>query len=133
MTTEKLLSRHLLENGLTLEFWDLSRPMIGDRWIVTLEARLIIPVNAATLPAGLQAQEAEVVRALGAEIVHSQRDERNFVDTKEMAANLKEIETRLLALAPSYFGHPEFPGRLIRKRFAEFLEKQRWSGQQSQQ
>lgn len=133
MITEKLLSRHPLENGLTLEFWDLSRPMIGDRWIVTLEARLIIPVSAATLPADLQAQEADIVRALGTEIVHSQRDERNFVDTREMAANLKEIETRLLALAPSYFGHPEFAGRLIRKRFAEFQDKQRWSCQQTQQ
>ena len=133
MTTEKLLSRHPLENGLILEFWDLSRPMIGDRWIVTLEARLIIPVSAATLPADLRAQEADIVRALGAEIVHSQRDERNFVDSKEMAANLQEVETRLRALAASYCGHPEFAGRFIRKRFAEFLDKQGWTSQETQQ
>ena len=52
MTTEKLLSRHPLDNGLTIEFWDLSRPMIGDRWIITLELRITIPINAANLPAG---------------------------------------------------------------------------------
>ena len=87
MTTEKLLSRHPLDNGLTLEFWDLSRPMIGDRWIITLELRIAIPINAANLPPDLQAQEADIIRALGAEIVFSQRDERNFIDVKEFDAN----------------------------------------------
>ncbi len=125
MTTEKLLSRHPLDNGLTLEFWDLSRPMIGDRWIITLELKITIPINAASLPPDLKAQEAEIVRALGAEIAFSQRDVRNFIDIKEFDANVKEMVTRLLALAPSYFGHPEFGGRLIRKRYAEFQEKQR--------
>jgi len=126
MTTEKLLSRHPLENGLTLEFWDLSRPMIGDRWIITLELRLAIPIGAANLPPDLQSQEADIVRALGTEIVFSQRDERNFIDVKEFEASLKEMESRFLSLVPSYFGHPEFAGRLIRKRYAEYQEKQRW-------
>lgn len=126
MTTEKLLSRHALENGLTLEFWDLSRPMIGDRWIITLELRITIPINAANLPPDLKSQEADIVRALGPEIAFSQRDERNFIDTREFEATVKEMVTRLLALAPSYFGHPEFAGRLIRKRYAEYQQKQRW-------
>ncbi|MFI5331263.1 MAG: hypothetical protein ACHQ2F_09570 [Desulfobaccales bacterium] len=126
MTTEKLLSRHPLDNGLTIEFWDLSRPMIGDRWIITLELRITILIDAANLPPDLQAQEADIIKALGAEIVFSQRDERNFIDIKEFDAAMNEMVTRLLTLAPSYFGHPEFAGRLIRKRYAEFQEKQRW-------
>lgn len=126
MTLEKLLSRHPLDNGLTLEFWDLSRPMVGDRWIITLELRIIIPINAANLPPDLLAQQADIVRALGPEMLFSQRDERNFIDLKEFEASLKEMETRLLTLAPAYFGHPEFAGRLIRKRYAEYQEKQRW-------
>ena len=126
MTTEKLHSRHPLANGLTLEFWDLSRPMVGDRWIITLELRITIPIDAANLPPDLKAQQAEIVRALGPEIVFSQRDGRNFIDIKEFEANVQEMVTRFLALAPSYFGHPEFGGRLIRKRYAEFQEKQRW-------
>ena len=132
MTTEKLLSRHPLDNGLTIEFWDLSRPMIGDRWIITLELRITIPINAANLPPDLQAQEADIVKALGAEIVFSQRDERNFIDIKEFDAAVNEMVARLLTLAPSYYGHPEFGGRLIRKRYAEFQEKQRWSRTKTQ-
>jgi hypothetical protein len=64
---------------------------------------------------------------LGPEIVFSQRDGRNFIDIKEFEATVQEMVTRFLTLAPSYFGHPEFAGRLIRKRYAEFQEKQRWS------
>lgn len=132
MTPEKLISRHPLDNGLTLEFWDLSRPMIGDRWIITLELRITIPINAANLPADLQALEADIVRTTGAEIVFAQRDERNFIDIKEFEATVKEMMTRLLALAPAYFGHPEFAGRLIRKRYAECLDKLRWQRHQTQ-
>ena len=132
MNPEKLHSRHSLDNGLTLEFWDLSRPMVGDRWIITLELRIAIPINSANLPPDLQAQEAEIIRSLGNEIIFSQRDERNFIDAREFEATLKEMTDRFLSLAPAYFGHPEFAGRLIRKRFAEYQEKQRWYTTQSQ-
>ncbi len=126
MTTEKLLSRHPLDNGLIMEFWDLSRPMIGDRWIITLELRITIPITADNLPPDLKAAQADIVRGLGPEIVFSQRDERNFIDAKLFETTLTEMQTRLLELAPSYYGHPEFAGRLIRKRYAAYQEKQRW-------
>jgi hypothetical protein len=127
MKPEKLFSSHPLANGLTLEFWDLSRPMLGDRWQVILEARLVIPVNADTLPADLVAAESEIRRGLGPEIVFTQRDERTFIANGELSETLKEMEARLLTLAPTYFGHPEFAGRLIRKRYAEYLQKRSWA------
>jgi len=125
MSPEKLLFRHPLENGLTLEFWDLSRPMLGDRWLVTLEIRLSVPIGPATLPPDLLTQEATIIRAMGPGVVFSQRDERHFIAAQEYDATLREMATRFLALAPAYFGHPEFAGRLIRKRYAEYQEKQR--------
>jgi hypothetical protein len=39
------MSRHPLNNGLTLEFWDYSRPIAGDRWFVLLEVRIAIPIR----------------------------------------------------------------------------------------
>ncbi len=132
MAAEKLFSRHPLNNGLTLEFWDLSRPMAGDRWQLVLEARIAIPVQAETLPADLKARVDEIVGALGAEIVFSQRDERTFIAESEGPDALKEMEARLLTLASSYFGHAEFAGRFIRKKFAEFQERQRWYSRQAQ-
>jgi hypothetical protein len=61
MNAPRLLERHALENGLTLEFWDYSRPLVGDRWFVRLEARIAIAVRAETLPPELQAHAAPVV------------------------------------------------------------------------
>jgi len=133
MEPEKLFSRHPLANGLTLEFWDLSRSILGDRWQVVLEARIVIPVSAANLPPDLPVEEGEIRRALGPEIVFSQRDERTFIPAGELLETLTEMETRLLTLAAAYFGHPEFAGRLIRKRYAEYRQRQSRPTQQIQQ
>ena len=73
MNSPRLLDRHLLDNGLTLEFWDHSRPLVGDRRFVCVVARIAIPVRSETLPAELKAHAGQVVEALGAEIIFSQR------------------------------------------------------------
>ena len=131
MRAEKLISRHPLDNGLTLEFWDLSRPMIGDRWIVVLEARIAVAIGPATLPPELQGREAEVILGLGPEVSFAQRDERNFIDAKEFEANIQEMKNRLLTQVKPYLGHPQFAGRFIGKRFGEYQQKQRWSSRQT--
>jgi hypothetical protein len=119
MNPEKPLSRHPLKNGLALEFWDLSRPLVGDRWQVVVEARVAIPVRGDTLPPELRPQLSRVVAALGQEVVFAKQETRNFVDTGEMAALLKQIEEQLLASLQAYLGHPEFAARFIRKKLAD--------------
>jgi hypothetical protein len=126
MNSPRLLNRHTLDNGLTLEFWDLSRPLVGDRRFVCLEARIAIPVRGETLPPELKAQAAQVVEALGKEIIFSQRQERNFIAASEAPALLQTMQDRILALAPDYFGHADFAARFIRKKCAEQQELQRW-------
>jgi hypothetical protein len=115
----RLLDRHPLLSGLTLELWDHSRPVAGDRWWVCLEIRIAIPVGAGTLPPELQARAAQVVEALGEEIIFSQREARNFIAASEAPALLQDMQDRILALAPAYFGHANFPGGFIRKKFIE--------------
>ena len=126
MNSPRLLARHTLDNGLSLEFWDLSRPLVGDRRFVCLEARIAIPVRAETLPPELKAQAAQVVEALGEEIIFSQRQERNFIAASEAPALLQDMQDRILALAPGYFGHVDFAARFIRKKCAELQELQQW-------
>ncbi len=117
--TESLLRRRPLLNGLTLEFYDLSRPMAGDRWQVILEARLPIAVSRAALPPDLADRIQEVVAALGPEVVFSQREVHYFIDHKEVPTLLQEIEIRLWEGLQRYLGHPDFAGRFLRKKFAE--------------
>lgn len=128
MNPEKLLARHSLNNGLTLELWDHSRPVAGDRWYLALEARITIPVNEANLPPELAPRAGEVAAALGPDLVFSQKDERNFIAAAEVPVVLKEMEARALDLAAHYFGHRDFARRLIRRRYAQHLEKRRGPG-----
>ena len=126
MNSPRLLARHLLSNGLTLELWDHSRPVAGDRWFVCLAARIVSPVRAEALPPELQAHAARVSAALGEELVFSRREERNFIAASEAPAVLKDMQDRILAQAPGYFGHAEFAARFIRKKFAEHQALRQW-------
>jgi hypothetical protein len=119
MNPEKLLSRHSLKNGLALEFWDLSKPMVGDRWQVVVEARVAVAVTADTLPADLRAQEGQISAALGAEVVFTKQEVRTFVAADEMADILKLIQEQLLVSLRAYLGHPDFAARFIRKKFTD--------------
>ena len=124
MNSPRLLARHPLDNGLYLELWDHSRPLVGDLKLVCLLARIAIPVRAETLPPELKAQAAQVVEALGEEIIFSQRQERNLIAASLAPGLLKDMQDRILALAPGYFGHADFAARFIRKKCAERQELQ---------
>jgi hypothetical protein len=121
----RLISRHPLNNGLTLEFWDHSRPVAGDRRYVLLETRITIPVRADTLPPELQALADQVMEALGREITFAQQEARNFIAASEAPATLQDMQDRILALAPGYFGHADFAPRFIRRTFAAYQERPR--------
>jgi hypothetical protein len=124
INSARLIARHLLNNGLTLEFWDHSRPVAGDRRYVLLETRITIPVRADTLPAELKTLADQVTGALGQEITFSQQEARNFIAASEAPETLKDMQDRILALAPGYFGHADFAARFIRRKYAEWQERQ---------
>jgi len=125
MTIERLLCQHPLKNGLTLEFWDRSRPVAGDRWQVVLEARIAVAVTPAHLPGTLQSNLDDVTRVLGPQAVFSKEEVRNFVAAPAVAQLLQELQAMLLNSLQNYLGHPDFPARFIGKKFAEARERQR--------
>jgi len=45
MMEEKLVDMMSLENGLTLEFYDTSKRVAGDRWLVSVVARIEVDVK----------------------------------------------------------------------------------------
>jgi hypothetical protein len=121
-----LLGKHVLDNGLTLELWDHSRPVAGDRWFVSLAVRIAIPVRDQMLPPELSGQAAAVLRALGEEIVFTRKEERNFIAASEAPVLLQDMHDRIMALAHSYFGRPDFAGRFIRQKFAAHQALRQW-------
>jgi len=126
MNSERLISQHALANGLILELWDHSRPLIGDRWYVVLETRIAVPVGPNTLPPELKALADQVVTALGEKINFTRKEERNFISAAEFPGLLQEMQDRILKLAPDYFGHPDFAASFIRGKFAERQKLEHW-------
>jgi hypothetical protein len=114
----RFMLQQVLPNGLVLELWDHSRLIAGDRWLVSLETRLIIPIQAETLPPDLKPLAAAIKTTLGPEVIFSQKDERNFIAETAAPALLKEMQDRVLKLAVGYFGHADFAPGFIRKTYA---------------
>ncbi len=123
MDSARLVLRQPLPNGLTLELWDHSRPVAGDRWYTVLSTRIAIPVRADSLPPDLKPLADEVVRALGAEIIFSRKEDRNFIAASAHPSLLKDMQDRILQLAPGYFGHEDFAAKFIRKTYAAYRER----------
>jgi hypothetical protein len=122
MDSGNLISRHLLPNGLTLELWDQSRPVAGNRWYTCLETRIIIPVRP-NLPPELKPRADQVVEALGEEVIFSRQEERNFIAASEFPAIFQDMQDRMLELAPGYFGHRDFAAKYIGKTYAASKEQ----------
>ncbi len=131
MNSGRLLSRHPLSNGLTLEFWDHSRPVAGGRWFVLLETRITIPVKPETLPPELKPVANQVVQTLGSEIIFTQKEERNFIAASEFPVLMKDMQDRILDLSPRYFGHEDFAPKFIRKTYTACRERQHSQGERT--
>ena len=127
MNSERLVHRQPLPNGLTLELWDQSRPIAGDRWYTLMETRIAIPVRK-YLPPDLKPQAGRVIEALGEEVVFSRQEERNFIAASEAPSIIEEMQDRMLQLAPGYFGHKDFPAKFIRKTYQTWQQRQACTG-----
>ncbi|MBW1804654.1 MAG: hypothetical protein JRJ85_28510 [Deltaproteobacteria bacterium] len=80
--SEKLFETIKLENDLDLEIWDLSRVIAGDRWLVSLEARINVPItieHLETLP-DKEKILAILKDTLGRKISYRYIQEKFFVD-----------------------------------------------------
>jgi len=114
-----LIKKIELENGLTLEFIDVSRKMAGDRYLVALKTRVSVPVE----PRWFADEDpvlpnlADIVAKVGSTVEFEQKKERVFVDESEKAAVLETIMNVAEDYGVRYLGHPEFPKKLILKEY----------------
>ena len=116
---EILIKKIDLNNGLTLEFIDVSRKVAGDRYQVTLKTRVAVPVEEKWFPEDDPArlELAGIIKKVGSAVEFEQKKERNFVDEKEKLAVLKDMITVAEDFGVRYIGHPDFPRKLILKKY----------------
>jgi hypothetical protein len=120
-TEGKLIERMRLENSLTLEMFDHSRHVAGDRWLVSFEARVEVKVKPEYFMGGSKTGiSLEDVRALlGEKTTYRYIKERNFIAETEREAVLEDLKERFLDTSLGYISSLEFPRKLVHRKYQE--------------
>ncbi len=122
---EKLIKTLELKNGLQLKIYDASRTMAGDRWLVSLIARMEIPVTKVLEKNDSQPKENanEIKDVLGGCVIFEQKRDRIFVDIKEKDSVFKEVLDLFLGSSLEYLSRETFPKKFILKTCKEKMKK----------
>ena len=125
-----LIETVTLPNGLILELWDQSRPMAGDRWLISLLAKMEVPVlleHFSTLDNGEQAYR-DLLAAYGDPLVFTQEKTRHFVDEKDTKDVLAGLCQRFKDNLLSYLGNPRFASLYVMKKYGDLQDRKCTSG-----
>ncbi|MFC1822525.1 hypothetical protein ACFL9T_07445 [Thermodesulfobacteriota bacterium] len=128
MTTERLIETISFKNGLELEIYDMSRPLAGDRWLVQLEARIEVDLEAEAFD-GLEDQDriVSVLRGIyGSRIPYCYIQKKHFVDKNKKEEVLQQFIKNIKESQVPYLGHPEFSRRFLLSRYRELKKKKPW-------
>jgi hypothetical protein len=113
-----------LKNSLKLEIHDISKKMPGDRWLVSLLARIRIPVNPESgLFKGSEYSKEEIEHLLGKEVVFEQKRERFFIDGKHRDSVFEELCDSFLNSSLRYISLPDFPEKFVIKQFKDRVKR----------
>jgi hypothetical protein len=122
---ETLVKTLDLKNGLQLKIYDASRKLVGDRWLVSLIARMEIPVTEVSERNDPQPTENvnELKDVLGERVMFEQKREKIFVDTEEKDSVFKEAYDIFLGSSLDYLSRERFPKQFILKKYKEKIKK----------
>jgi len=125
---EKLIKTMVLKNGLTLEIYDQSREIAGDRWLVKMAAKIDIPIDHLCLRDGLSKHVTlnALKEAFDNRIRYEQRRERNFIAEKEKDAVFNDLMNSFLTSTREYLSHPNFAMRYAVKEYLKLQQQKMW-------
>ena len=125
---EKLVKSLDLENGMQLNFYDASRKLAGDRWLISLVVRMEIPVTDVLIKDPGQSTESvnEIINVLGENLLFEQIRKRNFIDETRKAEMFNELYDNFVNSTFAYLSNEAFPKKYIIKKYKEAVEKGSW-------
>ena len=128
VTQYQLIEQTPLKNAATLELYDTSRTMIGDRILVSLTARVKIPVASLYQhPAAPDLPPADPLRSfLGDPVTWEHVKQRHFIDAREKSEVLESLLADFNAHMRAYVSHPDFPVKYVQKQLREHQKKSTW-------
>ncbi|MCF8062364.1 MAG: hypothetical protein K9M82_07600 [Deltaproteobacteria bacterium] len=123
--TERLKASIPLENGLTLDLLDESRPMAGGRWLVLLVARIEIPLDPGLLDAVPEGGRLLSIlrREHGDRLEYRAELKKHFVGEADKDQVLESFTNIVLREKRPYLAHPDFARRFTLSRAAELKRK----------
>jgi hypothetical protein len=123
---KKLIKTIDIKKNITLNLYDSSKKLAGDRWLIKLIIRMEIPVTEALIQEDSELVDivTEIKKVLGEKVLFEQVLERIFIDEANKEAVLKELTESFLNNTLSYLSHEEFPKRYVLKKYKEVVEKE---------
>ena len=120
---EKPIEKIKLDNGLTLELYDRSRHVAGDRWQVSFVAHLEV---------GLKREDFEgrhtpdvpfedIRKAVGDKAHYHHEKVRNFIAETEKDEVFRGLKERFLDANLVYLSSSDFPLKLILRQYRRAL------------
>ncbi|WP_157861397.1 hypothetical protein [Desulfurivibrio alkaliphilus] len=119
------LEKNTLPNGLRLTFYDKSRRLAGDRWLVELQCAAECPLTAELAAQFTEPDDrlrAEIMSRLGDKLEFSVNRTRHFIDEQEKEQVLAELLAGIREHVLIYFVKPDFPRRLLLDTCAKLRE-----------
>jgi len=125
---EKLIKTMDLTNGMQLNFYDGSRRLAGDRWLISLIIRMEIPVVEVSINDKGKSIETmnEIKEVLGEKVLFEQKRERIFVAEREKQAVFEELYDFFIDSVLGYLSNKAFPKRYVLKKYREKVERGSW-------
>lgn len=115
---EQLIKSIPLETGQTVNIYDASKNIAGDRWQINIVARMAISVGEiCTQSSDALPPVSEVRQALGETVEFEIKKQRNFIDAAEKKQIINDIINTFITESVPYLSHPDFPRRLILKQY----------------
>jgi hypothetical protein len=121
----RLLQEVSLDNGLTIYFYDLSRPVVGERSQVRLLVSIPVSVEEEYFRnfAEPNVSYAEFTAALGKTIPFTLEKVRNFIADDNVSEVLEQMKQDFLDSNLTYVSNSKFSERFITKMYVEWKEK----------
>jgi len=125
---KRLIEKIELDNSLCLELWDGSRVLAGDRWLISVEARIEVPIDEKYLDGVPEADRIISIlkKQYGDKVAYSYTQERHFVDEREKDSIFNEFVNNVKKNIIGYLSHPKFATKTLIAKYRDLKRKAPW-------
>lgn len=116
-----LIETKSLANGLSLEMYDRSRRVAGDRSLVTFTAEIEVDVKPEYFEDGKPESPTydDVKALLGDRVRYAYEGVRNFVPESEKQSVMDELKAYFIDSNLAYVSSPQFARRLVLRKYIQ--------------